>query len=306
LIQNKNFKKLVTISLGLVLTLVILLFLITKVKTDSLRGILSTINIYFLFISIFLNVPVLLLMGLRWQYLLRIVGCNLRFKDVLKNIMMSTMFANILPGAGDFSRPLLIKYEHGGVGTRLVGATIFEKILDFVILASFSSYAALSFLELKYAMVLLSFLFVPVFFLFYERINKFFRKLRYIDYFFESFHNFYRLFINSRRILILSCISFIIWSIILIQMYFVFISIQNIPLIYIFTIGSISILVGSLPISIGGIGPREATLIFFLGKVGIIYDVAFSFGVLFSSVRIVLPAIIGALCIPFIKKSKAK
>jgi len=306
----KILKKILSVLLRVVISFAILIFLFKQIDRQALFGILSHANMPLLviaFLFFFLNYAFCLF---RWEMLLRGAGIRLSLKRVIISIAGGNFFNLFLPSTigGDVMRSLDLaahtKRPHEVVATvfldRLSGYT------GLVIVAGLAIFFGWNLLQEK--SILLSFVIIAsilaailvVLFnrFLYSKINRLLHtptagKIRHalID-----LHHEMHIFRHHKGILANSVIlSVLIQAVSPLTFYLIALSLGiKVNIIYFFVflpmIGAITL----LPISIGGLGLRDATTIYFFAKVGVSKDLAFAMS-LVAFFFIFIYAILGGL-----------
>jgi hypothetical protein len=112
---------------------------------------------------------------------------------------------------------------------------------------------------------------------------------------FKKFPNLIQGLINLKRktLLLNFILSFLSYFLVLIEVYFLANSFEKFPFTSTFIGYPLVMLVNLLPITIGGLGIREGTSIFVLGKLGLSQTASFNSAFLLFLINTALPAIIG-------------
>lgn len=289
---------------SIVLSAIIIFLLFNNYDSKSIlfniRNIDFTCFLYF----IFLFIPQLLIASFRWDFIMTKI--NNHPIGVFRSFQMcvSSYSANlIIPGKmGEIMRLIWIDKKKSKYPNLFI--ILFEKFFDLLsvfLIYYFSLFFLLIFTNLYYDIFLYTNLFVLSCVLFLLVLKLF--KINFI----EQNLIFIKLFVSNNLIKIIWVFfqSMFLWFVQILQFYFLFKSfLINIGLLYVIAGSSLSVLAGAIVLSIGGIGPRDATLLYFF-KSFVIETTLLSIGLL-SSLRIIIPAIIGLPFLINLSKSNEK
>jgi len=296
----------------------ILLFIYILVKID-LQAVLSEIqntNIYFLLIAVFLVFIMMLSETIKWFTIARFQNIKIPFSEAFKINMIDNYYGFITPSkVGSVIRAeYLRKYTEGHFGKGLFNFII-DKVMDLsaiIFIAIIFSYNFKDKLDLPigfFTALFLFFVFGTLFFLKKERseviLRIIYRKLvpnRFRDQAKSSFESFYDHVPKKRYFILFFLLNLFNWIINYTLAYSVGLSLGiNLPFIYYLSIFPLATLVSLIPISVAGLGTREATLISLFGLFGIAAAKVFSMSIISLLIAGIIPAIIGA-SYAFIKK----
>jgi len=306
IIEIKNF-------LGF-LGLLILVYLIYNIGFREI--ILTFINLKILFLLI--SLPFLFLCFAIWsyrlKYLLDVKKFNLNFNYVLKMYFIGNFYSTITPSqiGGVIMKIFYIRKETSRTLTETASVVILDKILEIItllILGIVGIFVLFEYLSIK--LFLLIILMIVVFILilillvkknwgeiFFRLAYKFVVPKNIKEKAKLSFESFYQhLFTN--KILILPFILAILgWIVLYSFAYFLGFSLGieiSYPIfIIIMAIGS---LVGLLPISFGGLGTREGTVVFLLGLFGVVASQSFALSISAYVIAKFFPALVGLILV---------
>jgi hypothetical protein len=296
----------------------ILLFIYILVKID-LQAVLSEIqntNIYFLLIAVFLVFIMMLSETIKWFTIARFQNIKIPFSEAFKINMIDNYYGFITPSkVGSVIRAeYLRKYTEGHFGKGLFNFII-DKVMDLsaiIFIAIIFSYNFKDKLDLPigfFTALFLFFVFGTLFFLKKERseviLRIIYRKLvpnRFRDQAKSSFESFYDHVPKKRYFILFFLLNLFNWIINYTLAYSVGLSLGiDLPFIYYLSIFPLATLVSLIPISVAGLGTREATLISLFGLFGIAATKVFSMSIISLLIAGIIPAIIGA-SYAFIKK----
>jgi len=292
-----------------------LLFLIYwKIDFDLLIHTLQTANREFFLIYFSLFVPQLLIAAYRWKYILkRINNYKVSYYHTFQMVTGSYTANLIVPAKmGEIVRVFWVDRHTSRYRPILV--ILFEKLWDilavylilyislfFIFKASIKYSTLSSWLSLaNFAAILL----LAVVLMYWQRKgyilkNKFLERLSSLILFFIN---------HKKNMPQIALWSVTLWIIQILQFYFMFRVFEiSLPLMMVFSGSSLAILAGAIIISIGGVGPRDAALIWFYSGF-VTKEILVSVGII-SIFRIIVPALIGLpffLILSFQKRSWKK
>lgn len=285
----------------------ILIYIIYKVGLINLYKTIITANLYYVFLSLLLLVISILALTFKWYTILKLQDININFLYALKLYFISVFYGVITPArTGSIIRASYLKDKTDKSFGACASSIILERLMDLfvifvvsvtgcivfskyisswlpIILVFFVVFILLSLLLLKKNINRLFFMFIYNF-LIPERLKE---KSR------EIYDSFYSNMPSIKKMIYPLVLTIATWTIIGVHFYFITraysvnISFFNTTLIFI-----IATMVGLIPITIGGLGTKEATLIYlfsFFG-VGAATVVSISFLVLITA-HIIPPSI---------------
>ena len=289
----------------------ILLFVYILIKID-LQSVLLEIqnaNIYFLLIAVLLVFVMMLSETIKWFTIARFQNIKIPFNDALKINMIDNYYGFITPSkVGSVIRAeYLKKYTKGHFGKGLFNFII-DKVMDLsaiIFIAIVFSYNFKDKLDLPigfFTALFLLFIFGTLFFLKKERseviLRIIYRKLvphRFRIQAKSSFEAFYDHVPKKRYFILFFLLNLFNWVVNYTLAYSVGLSLGiNLPFIYYLSIFPLATLVSLIPISVAGLGTREATLISLFGLFGIAATKVFSMSLITFFIAGIIPAIIGA------------
>jgi uncharacterized protein (TIRG00374 family) len=289
----------------------ILLFIYILVKIDLSTVLLEikNVNVFFLLVGVFFVIFLMLSETTKWFTIARFQGIKIPFIEAFKINMIDNYYGFITPSKiGSVIRAeYLKKYADGHFGKGLFNFII-DKVMDLssiIFIAIIFSYNFKDKLDLPvsfFTAIFLMFVFMTLFFLKKERgefvLKIIYRKLvphRFRNQAKSSFEAFYDHVPKKRYFIlffILNCLNWVIgYSI----AYFVGLSLGiNLSFVIYLSIFPLATLVSLIPISVAGLGTREATLISLFGLFGITAAKVFSMSLISLFIAGIIPAIIGA------------
>lgn len=295
--------KYVKMGLSLLLSVVIICFIYRKIQFDELVSVMSDMRLgYFLLYIFFLLLQLLMAAG-RWKMIMsRIGNIDLSYFKNMSLVIGSYSANLVIPGKmGEVVRVVWMRHYHPALNT--IGLVIVEKIWDIfsLIIIFFIAVIWLNISNSGFQLPLYisSTIMVTIVFAYIYR----YRLIQLT----EKFPVFIKeklklkeigaglIKIMERQHVILPGLLFyslLLWIVQVSQFYFMFACFDIfIPLPDLFAGSSLAVLAGAIIISIGGIGPRDAVILWFFGSYAPA-EILISVGIL-SILRVVLPAFAG-------------
>ncbi|MDD2753508.1 MAG: lysylphosphatidylglycerol synthase transmembrane domain-containing protein [Candidatus Portnoybacteria bacterium] len=259
----------------LLIGLAIFVWVMKDINFAELVKIIPNINIWYYILALVLYLPVALLKSYRWKKILEIQGIVYSFKDAFYIYNSSLLLGLVTPGRiGDASKVLYLKKDNRSFGQAVFGV-LFDKVSDLVFVALFLAitfpflplvprlavnYPALfqfSLLVGGSAIILFSFV--------YFKKNSRLRQLTLRTI--EELKKF-----KIKDDLYLLILTAFTWFIYFFMIYLIAVSVginSQIGFFYLAFSAALITLAALLPISVLGIGTREAALLFFLLPLGL-------------------------------------
>lgn len=265
---------------------IIFVWIIKDIDLAQIKEITSGINPTFYVLAAFLWLPIVFFKAHRWKKIMDTQKIYYSIKDAFLIYGSSSLLGLVTPGKiGDFSKIAYLKKDNYSFGRAFLGSFL-ERIFDLIFVIIFSS-VAIFFIPFMpyfyfdyYAMVKLATLTVmslsAFFALFY-----YFKKQFLINFISEILTDLRQFKIKD--IFFIFILSAIVWFFYFLLIYLIAVSInlnQNINFLYLSFAAAIALLAGFLPITVIGMGTREAVFIFLLAPFGITKETIISFSLL--------------------------
>ncbi|MBN2831120.1 MAG: flippase-like domain-containing protein [Candidatus Omnitrophica bacterium] len=297
-------KKALSVIIRIIVSFAILFFLFKNIDQKSLLKIIKDSDKPLLFISFLIFFCAYILGLIRWNMLLSAVNIRLPLKRLVASFSAGLFFNLFLPSTigGDFMRgadlsfytkrpkeviaTLFLNRLSGYIGLVVLAVCAF--IFGWKFLRDESVLLSLEIIAAALIIALLA-LFNKFF---YNKINKLLKSPKagnirdLITSLHEEIHIFrYKKAVVAKNILLSVCIQ----AIIPLSFYITALSLGvKINPVYFFIFLPIIAAITLLPVSIGGLGLRDATAIFFFAKAGVAKDMAFAMSLLnFSFILII-------------------
>lgn len=296
---KKDWLKATRTILVLIITAGIFYVIFKKIDFHSVAGVLANSNKAYLLVAIIFSLAVVLIVAKRWQMILKSMDFRISFKEALHIIMGVYPFAAITPSiSSDVIRAVPLRDRIRA--SKTVGSVLTERILDFSTLCLFLIIGIT--LERKFefigiALFLLSGI-VLVFCIPHVRFNLPFKQT-WNERLQNIFFPMREITKNKRFFSTVIIYSLLIWILTVIQTMILFYAV-GIEISFLPTLANIplAIIIGQIPITLGGAGTRDAAIIFLFLEYASPSQLL-GVGILFSFFRCWLLSIIG---IPFMRK----
>ncbi|MBC8488075.1 MAG: flippase-like domain-containing protein [Bacteroidetes bacterium] len=291
--------------------LFILLIILLRIDFSQLIDILFHVNILHLLLAIVLNIPHLFFKSYRWNLLLK--QQRITYSPVQSFLVyMSSLYVGFMtPGRfGEFVKTLYLKSDKGISLSKGFSSVLVDRLFDLylLIILGFIGIRQFGILgKLSEASLILTIIVVltPLIMLNKQLMGKFtnilykvavVKKVKgKIKESFEDFYSGLNQLINPRLLVsgLLTCLGYFIFFV---QCYLIVLAMGlSINFITITLFMAISNLVSFIPISISGLGTRDAILIYFFYLIGLELELAVSYAFLVFITFFVCSGLMGAV-----------
>lgn len=284
-----------------IIGIILFLYIISRVGITKIVDVFYTINVMYL-IPLLLMAPVaIILKGLKWNTVIKAHNLNYSLKDSCLVNIIGIAAGIITPTRlGDFVRVLYLNEKVKTFG-RSISTVIVDRISDIVILLTIGFFGILSFttwfgMQIISINVVLGFILVFICGI-YILTKKSFIKVLLRPLFYKfiptkyksrinvSFHDFYDGLYTFRKnklfIPKVLCLTVVIWFVGALELYVIALSLElDVSFLFIFFSSVLTMIVMLIPITVAGLGTREASWIFFLSFIGIPASKAIAFSLL--------------------------
>lgn len=300
---TKNWKKFLPL-IGILL----FFYILVKINLINVLEEIKKVNIYFLLITLVLLIIMLVVQTFKWHIIAVFQDIKVPFKESFKINLMSNFYGLITPSKlGSVIRAEYLKEytKNKNIGKGLFNFTI-DKVLDITsvifmaILFSFVFKDKISLPLSFFTGLFLLFLLLTLFFIKKERskiVLRFFYK-KFINEKIKNktkttFNSFYEHIPKKRYFILFFLLNVISWLFIYLIYYFIGLSLGiKINFLYYMAILPLGTLVSLIPISIGGLGTREAALISLFALFNVSSAKVFSMSVIDYFIVGLIPSII--------------
>lgn len=316
-----QFKKTFWNKLLPVSGLIILCFLISRIGISNIENAFKEIHLGpLIFIPIFLAL-LYVVQAIKWQYLLQKQGIDVKFGVVFRANLVGTFYGAITPGRAGFLLKIryLAKY-YDRSKTEISSSVIVDKLLELLVLSLFAACGSIIFIKnfgpslfyaavamvLVFAFFLLTFLRTKVIkYLIHKMIQTVIPEVHQ-DNMQEYFNRVFSTFPEKKFLVVPFLLSVCNWLLLWSQAFIIAtalsISISYSIFIFIIPIGS---LVALIPITVSGIGTKEAALAGLFSVYGIAPEKTVVMSLLTVLLCVYVPAVIGLIQIRFFSKAEA-
>jgi uncharacterized protein (TIRG00374 family) len=289
--------------------IVLLVYVLWRFNVGKILSVFATLNPLYGALC-FLAMPVIMLIvTVEWQMVLKRQCIHVSFVYSLKNFFIGFFYGFITPGGfGAYLRALYLKHESKAPLPKCVSNIITFNTLDYISLFLLGSIGGLfllgqnPFLLVLILILLFSAIALLVFFLRQKTSKHLFERLlrtqifqfiqRYMD---DSIESFYEDLPTFRSLLLPFLVSFFSWFVFFTELYFIaqLFNIHVPYLTFIFMV-AIAATIATIPISLYGLGTRDATLVALLSLYNIPPENSVSFTLFWFMIFWITPSIIGA------------
>ena len=271
-----------------IIGIVVLVYILFTIDLPRVFTILRSTNIYYLIIAVLVNPVVILLLTIRWKYIIRIIGGDIKFRSCLLLRLKGVFLGNITPGRiGDLYRAKHLSEEGNLDLAKSFSSVIIDRILDIfalIFLNIVGLYLLMYIFEVK-AFLIESILFsllilICLFFIVKKNLmRKLLRPLykifvpsdakeKVVIHFYEFYNGLAKM--KGKNYLLSFLVSIFVWIITYLGIYLLALSLDiSVSLIFIIAMAPVASFLSALPISVGGLGTREAIYVFFLSSIDI-------------------------------------
>ncbi|KYK33140.1 MAG: hypothetical protein AYK22_01130 [Thermoplasmatales archaeon SG8-52-3] len=259
-----------------IIGIIILIYIIFTLDLQEIYTVFTKINPIFSIISFFAILPVVIMSNIQWQILLKKQKIKVSFFYSLKNILIGYFYGFISPGGiGAYTRALYLEHESKAPLGKCLSNIIIFNTIDYLSLLLLGTIGAIllssvyPYLFVVIIMISILIVFLLLFFLKKEKSKHLFLKLiqsrlfsSIKDRLTESLDSFYEDLPSFKDVLLPFVISIIGWIIRFAELFFISILFFiDIPFVYFILIIAVGNVIASIPITIYGLGTREASLI---------------------------------------------
>lgn len=281
--------------------IILFIFILTRIDLSSILSSVTKVNPWYLTAAVALNIPTVFLKSWRWQSLLKMQGITYSLRQAFLAYWGGIYLGMMTPGRlGELGRIFYLTDDKNLSFGSTFSNVLVDRLLDVYLLLIVGGYGLVAFSLLPerimlFVIILILLLAFP-FLLLNRRTGKWLAGLAYKTMFFRRFNEKFQISADqfyygvqrlaSLRLILPLLINLAAWAVHFTQYYLLVLS-SNLPLsfLHITIYMAVVILVTLIPISIAGIGTRDATLITFFSLRSISAESALSYSllVLFTS-----------------------
>ena len=297
--------------------IVLLIYVLWRFDIGKILGVFQTIDPLSAALC-FLGMPVIMLVvTVEWQMVLKRQCIHVSFTYSLKNFFIGYFYGFITPGGfGAYLRAWYLKYESKAPLAKCVSNIITFNTLDYITLFLLGSIGGLFLLgNTPSLLVLIFILFISavavfVFFLRKRTSKHLFEKLlrtqifqfiqRYMD---DSIESFFDDLPTFRSLLLPFLVSFLGWFVFFTELFLIAqLFAIHVPYVTFLFMLAIAATIATIPISLYGLGTRDATLVALLSLYQVPPENSVSFTLFWFMIFWVTPSLIGAVITIFESK----
>lgn len=284
----------------------IFIFIIYQVGINKIVSSFQGINYNYLILTLVTMTILVILTPIKWIYIVKKQGINIDFWTATKYYFISVFYSFVTPArTGSLMRAYyLSKYTKKSL-VYCVSSIVLERFLDLMVvflLAIIGAFLLTGFLQY----VLIAFVLVVVGGLILFKKERMIHVFRLFHWFFmndhlknkmkSSFEDFYNSLPEIKYWIVPFIYTIIFWLSNYSIDYLVALAFNmNIPWLHFITIFPIATIIGLIPITISGLGTREAMLIYLFGLYGIKAEIVVAFAIVTLILTSVWPALVGGI-----------
>jgi len=285
--------------LVIAITLTIFYALFTKIDFLSVVDVLRGSSPRYLFMVLLLLLVIVLIGIKRWQKILEVMGYPIQYSECFAIVMGALPLTSITPSkSGDVVKAYYLKDKIPI--SKTVGSVLSERVLDIFTLVVFSLIGMMFYGKFELAGIVLIALLGIIVMFFIPHIRFSLPIMRSWNEKLQNVLLSMRTLTKDRRaFLTVISYSFLIWFLAIVQTLLFFYAVGiKIPLLFTMANVPIAIFIGMIPVTLGGMGTRDAAIIFLFSGYATPSELL-SVGILFSLFRYWLLSLIG---IPFMRR----
>jgi len=289
-----------------IIGLAIFVYLIFKIGPKNIINSITNVNVFLLIISVLIIIPTILMQTLKWFVLLKKQQIKISFKETLRLQVMSMFYGIITPARiGSFIKIAYIKDKAKTFG-KSMSSVVIDRALDTIVISIMALIGVIvilgeksSFMNIAIFLGILLVLFIA---LLEKRISRPFLKFIYKRLLPEKlkkgakkgFNDFYKSMPRKRFLIWPFLLNVISWVLVYTQTYFIALALGiKISYLYFIILLPISTVIALIPITVSGLGTREASLVALFSLFGIPAAKVFAMSILSIVLADLIPSIIG-------------
>lgn len=292
---SSNSSKMVPL---IIITIIIFGIILTQIDFWSVADALDKSNRAYLLISLFPQILSILILVKRWQTVLDAMGYNIPFSRCFNVLMAALPLTSITPSkSGDVIRAYYLRDEIPA--TKTAGSVLTERIFDVLTLVLFSLAGMALYHRYEFATAVLIMLILTALLVFLLCSDL---QLPVNESWNSKAQNvalsMKRLIRNKKALISVTFYSLLIWFLSIIQSLLFFYALRiDVPMTFIMGNLPIAIFIGMIPVTLGGMGTRDAAIIILFSDYASSSELL-AVGILFSAFRYWLLSLVG---IPFMR-----
>jgi uncharacterized protein (TIRG00374 family) len=287
----------------------ILAYLILRIGPEAILATFGQVEAVYLAPAILLFLLSIGIQNLKWEHLLRRQGIDAGFFTLFKIYLIGSFYGIITPGRiGNFIRIRYIKKRIGRNTGESAVSIVLDKVIEFGALFSLSIAGMLlmaNYLSFEIMLVLsalcVAFL-AAIFMLFRKGVSG--RMLKIFWRTFvpakmkanarNAFNSFYDNILDWKQMILPFILSLFGWMVLYTSTYMIGLSLgMDVPHSTFVAVMPIATLIGLIPVTVGGWGTREATMIFLFSFFGIGSDAVMVMSIIAALLTYCMTAVLG-------------
>lgn len=312
--QKDLLKNLVRVAIGIG----IIVFLFYKIGVTEIQNVIASANVPLLVLALAITLPTLFVKFARWKLVLNLMGAKLPFFSLAKIYLTGIFLGSVTPSKiGDLLKFYFLSKIHNMKSTHSLSVSILDRVFDLVFLLVVSIIgvvALISFISSFYLIfILAAFLILILLVFFNERIftifyNLFLPRLSFLVKFFnvqkinhrkarsEFFLPFKLLRSKPQYALAFISLTFLGWLLLALQTNVILWAFgQSLDIVYLLFFVSIGAVISLIPVTISGIGTRDAAMVFLFSIFGISSQISLSTSITYLVFSQLAPAVLGGV-----------
>ncbi|MFH1249394.1 MAG: lysylphosphatidylglycerol synthase transmembrane domain-containing protein [archaeon] len=289
--------------------IILFFYLIVRIGIKTILSKIVNANIWYMLLGISFIVPIILMQSLKWHLILKKQRIKIKFSDSIKLQVISLFYGTVTPARiGSFVKILYLEKKVKNFG-KAASSVIIDRFFDLItvaILACIGSIILASNLpKILVPLIIFSgFIALAILLIVSKKHGR-----RIVEFFYEkltpktikqktrkTFKEFYKSMPKKRDLIIPLILNILNWILIYTQLYIISKAMgMNISYAIAIFIFPISTIISQIPISIGGIGVREASLITLLALFDVPADLVMSTSIVSLIITNILPSIVGMI-----------
>ncbi|MCL4385184.1 MAG: flippase-like domain-containing protein [Actinobacteria bacterium] len=283
----RKYKKIINTALRIIISTGLITYLVISQFKDfkTISGTLKDLNILFLLLSFSTHIYGIWITAYRWQTLLKTQNVNLSILSLTSSTLIGQFFNNFLPTSigGDVYRAYDVVKKSDFPMSSSISVIVVERLSGIIASAVFAAaalflgFTAIGGKSIIIPIVIFLAVSIIIFFLILNPnifgLNKVAKKIKFLEKILSRLRNVYNTFLTFKKYK-WTLVKVIFYSLTLqfavIINYWLASKALGIPLdltAFIFIVPVVSI-IAMLPISLGGIGVREGSLVFLMVSLG--------------------------------------
>lgn len=293
-----------------IIGILIFIYIIWRIGPEKILSAFLKSNYLYVILALLFYIPIILLQTWKWEYILKKQNIHLGFAYLLRLQMISLFYGAITPGKiGSFIKiPYLCK-KTKKPASECSANIILDRLFDFIAVALFASIGAILFLRkfigfFYFSLLVFFGLFLCLIIFTNKRTSRFFLKIIFRFLVPEklkkrtkmSLVKFYNSLPSLFKLTPAFLLTIIVWLLNYTEAYFIAVAFSiRLPYFYFITILAVVTLVTLIPITISGLGTREAALLTLLSVYKIPAEKIVGFSLLESFLAIAVCGLFGLL-----------